>query len=130
MAAKKYLGIDMGARRIGLAVGDDEIHMASPLATVSPDELVSKIDAAGPFEAFVIGLPRGLDGQETAQTLAVHRWVDDLLGHRDEPVIWQDEAGTSSVAEDELKASGKPYDRSDIDAAAAALILQDYLDSL
>jgi putative Holliday junction resolvase len=127
----KYLGIDYGAKRVGLATADSEVKLASPLRTVAPHELVATIESEGPFAAVVVGLPRGLDGQDTAQTVAVHRFSDDILWRRlhIDPV-YQDEAGTSGVAEDRLKASGKPYAKGDIDAEAATIILQDYLDSL
>ena len=128
--AKRYLGIDMGSRRIGLATGESETKLAHALKTVAPDELAAAIEAEAPLDGLVIGLPRSLDGHDTAQTLAVRRWVDDLLGDRPEPIIWQDEAGTSGVAEDQLQASGKTYAKGDIDALSASLILQDYLDSL
>jgi len=92
---------------------------------------VAAIEREGPLEAIVVGLPRSLDGSDTPQTLAVRRFCDDVLWRklRIEPVF-QDEAGTSSLAEDRLKEAGKPYTKADIDAEAAALILQDYLDSL
>ncbi len=127
----KYLGIDYGAKRVGLATADSAAMIASPLRTVAPHELVAAIQSEGPFAAVVVGLPRGLDGQDTTQTLAVRRFSDDLLWRRlhIEPVF-QDEAGTSSVAEDRLKASGKTYAKGAIDAEAAAIILQDYLDTL
>ncbi len=127
----KYLGIDYGARRIGLAVAEADTKLARALATVSLDELKATIEREGPFDAVVVGLPRGLDGQETAQTLAVRRFSDDVLwrNFRIEPVF-QDEAGTSSAAQERLAGSRKKYDKADIDAEAAAIILQDYLDNL
>jgi putative Holliday junction resolvase len=128
---KKYLGIDYGARRIGLSTADDEVRIASPFATVSSEELVKIIEREGPFEQVVVGLPRSLDGQETPQTLAVRHFNDDVLWRRLHiEAVYQDEAGTSGVAEDRLKESGKPYEKKDIDAEAAAIILQDYLDNL
>jgi putative Holliday junction resolvase len=128
---KKYLGIDYGARRIGLAMADDEVRIASPRSTVDSAELIRIIEREGPFDQVVVGLPRGLDGQETPQTLAVRHFNDDVLWKRLRiEAVYQDEAGTSSLAEDRLKESGKPYDKKDIDAEAAAIILQDYLDAL
>jgi putative Holliday junction resolvase len=131
MAVAKYLGIDYGSRRVGLATADSDAKIAAPLKAVAPHELADAIKEHGPFEAVVVGLPRGLDGQDTPQTLAVQRFTDDVLWRRlhIEPVF-QDEAGTSALAEDRLRESGKPYAKGDIDAAAAALILQDYLDTL
>lgn len=116
---------------MGLATADSAAKIASPLRTVAPHELVAAIESEGPFEAIVVGLPRGLDGQDTPQTLAVRRFCDDLLWRRlhIDPV-YQDEAGTSGAAEDRLKASGKTYAKGAIDAEAAAIILQDYLDTL
>jgi putative Holliday junction resolvase len=127
----KFLGIDYGVKRIGLAVADTETKIARPLATVGEVQLEEIIKREGPFEAVVVGLPRGLDGQDTAQTLAVRRFTDDTLWRdlRIDPVF-QDEAGTSAVAEDRLIESGKKYTKADIDAEAASIILQDYLDLL
>jgi putative holliday junction resolvase len=126
---KRYLGVDYGSARIGLAVADSEADLARPLATVAPDELAKRVAAEGPFDVIVVGLPRGLDGNETAQTTAVRRFSDDHLGNLAGEVAFQDEAGTSAVAEQRLRDSGKKYRRQDIDAEAAALILQDYLDA-
>jgi putative Holliday junction resolvase len=128
---RKFLGIDYGATRIGLATGDDEAKLALSLMTVGVHELAEIIKREGPFAAVVVGLPRNLDGSDTAQTLAVHRFTDDVLWrllHIE--AVFQDEAATSEVAEKQLKESGKPYTKADIDAAAAAIILQDYLDAL
>lgn len=127
----KYLGIDYGLSRIGLAIADTETKIARPLKTVGAADLVATIKHEGPFEAIVVGLPRSLNGTDTPQTLAVRRFSDDVLWRklRIEPVF-QDEAGTSGVAEDRLKESGKKYVKADIDAEAASIILQDYLDNL
>jgi putative Holliday junction resolvase len=127
----KILGIDYGAKRIGLATGDTESKLASPLKTVALDELAAVLKQEGPFEAVVLGLPRSLDGQETPQTLSVRHFADDVLWGqlRIDPIL-QDEAATSSVAEERLKESGRKYTKADIDSTAASIILQDYLDAL
>ena len=128
---RKFLGIDYGTRRIGLAIGDDETKLAHPLTTVGAAELADVITREGPFDAVVVGLPRNLDGTDTPQTLAVRRFTDDVLWrtHHIE-AVFQDEAATSEVAEEQLKDAGKPYTKADIDAEAATIILQDYLDTL
>ena len=127
----RYLGIDYGAKRIGLAIGDDEVKIARPLTTVSADELAAVLEKEGPFAAVVVGLPRNLSGGDTPQTLAVQRFTDDILWRKHKiEAKFQDEAATSSVAEERLKESGKTYSKADIDAEAASIILQDYLDSL
>jgi putative Holliday junction resolvase len=127
----KYLGIDYGMKRIGLATAESEVKLAIAFRTVGPNDLAKTISESGPFDAVVVGLPRSLDGHETPQTLAVRRFCDDVLWrklHID--AVFQDEAGTSSVAEERLVASGHAYQKGDIDSEAAAVILQDYLDSI
>jgi len=121
-----YLGLDVGQARIGVARGNTVARLASPLAVVAVDgqevarikELADQENAQG----LVVGLPRGLDGQDTEQTELTRRFGRrlDELGL---PLHWQDEAGTSVKAE----AEGQD-DKLGHDARAAALILQDYLD--
>ncbi|HEY6736850.1 MAG TPA: Holliday junction resolvase RuvX [Candidatus Saccharimonadia bacterium] len=127
---KHYLGLDIGTKRVGLAIATDETRLAEPRRTVAPNQVAAAIQELGPFEAVVVGLPRSLAGHDTPQTVAVRRAADDLLGPLGIDPIWQDEAATSAVAEERLKAVGKPYTKADIDAEAASIILQDYLDSL
>lgn len=127
----KYLGIDYGARRIGLAIGDDEAKLALPKGAVNVKELEKFFKDEGPFDAVVVGLPRNLNGSDTAQTIAVRRFSDDILWRKlHVEAVFQDEAATSSIAEERLKQIGKPYEKGDIDSEAAAIILQDYLDTL
>jgi len=124
-----YVGIDYGSARVGIATGNSESKLATPLSTVAPDKVAAIVAEHKP-EVIVVGLPRSLDGRETPQTLAVRRYADDVLEELGAELVFQDEAGTSGVAEDRLKESGRKYAREDIDAEAAAIILQDYLDSL
>ena len=130
MSSKKFLGIDYGAARIGLATADSDSQLARPHGAVNAAGLVELIKREGPFDVVVVGLPRGLDGQDTPQTLAVRHFTDDVLGPLNIDPVFQDEAGTSGVAESRLKEAGKPFAKPDIDAEAASIILQDYLDSL
>lgn len=74
----------------------------------------------------VVGLPRGLDGQETAQTAYVRDFIGRLADLK-LPIHLQDEALTSHHGEEQLKQQGKSYQKGDIDAQAATIILQDYL---
>lgn len=126
----QYIGIDVGHKRVGLALGNDETKLARPFKTVAPSEVAKVIADEGPFAAVVVGRPRNLAGADTPQTLAVLRYADDVLGKLGIEPVFQDEAATSAVAEERLKESGKPYVKGDIDAEAASIILQDYLDSL
>ena len=125
------LGLDVGARRIGVAVASLAARLPRPLTTLefndqfftALNEIIKTEDA----DALIVGLPRNLEGQSTAQTGAVEAFVTQLREHSDLPVHMQDEALTSHKAETELEARGKPYQRSDIDALAATYILQDWL---
>ena len=130
-ATGTILGLDVGARRIGLARASYAARLAAPFGTLENNaETLDRLRAICQQEQvrqLVIGLPRGLDGQETAQTLTV-RAFGALLGNAlGLPIHWQDEALTSVQAEAELEARGKSYQKGDIDSLAAVYILEDYL---
>ncbi len=129
-----YLGLDYGSKRVGLATGNDQARLATPLSTLpNGDLLMSQLAALCKQEAIdqiVIGLPRGLDGQMTEQSELITLFAKHAHERLRLPVHLQDEAVTSEVAEEHLKASGRNYRKSDIDQVAAALILQDFLNNL
>lgn len=125
------LALDVGARRVGVAVATVQARLPRPLITLIQDEtffdtLESIIEVEG-VQAVVVGFPRGMQGQHTAQTDAIEGFVEQLKQHVPLPIHMQDEAMTSKHAEAELKARGKTYDRGDIDALAATYILDDFL---
>ncbi|HEY5806004.1 MAG TPA: Holliday junction resolvase RuvX [Candidatus Saccharimonadales bacterium] len=125
------LALDVGERRIGVAVASVQARLSSPLTTIMRSdttlndiqELIDEHDA----RALVVGLPRGLDGQHTAQTVAVEEFKSSLEQVLAIPVYWQDEALTSRQAEAELNSRGKPYKKEDIDALSATYILEDFM---
>jgi putative pre-16S rRNA nuclease len=130
-ATNSILGLDVGGKRVGVAVASLSARLPRPLVTLERndgffDELGDIIKAED-AEALVVGLPRGMEGQHTAQTDEVETFARSLSGHFGLPVHMQDEALTSKHAEAELEARGKPYVRGDIDALAATYILQDWL---
>lgn len=122
------LGLDVGSKRIGVARGTTLARLATPLAVISVDgqELtqIKRFIERENAQALVVGLPRGLDGQETAQTASV-RDFGQTLAALGLPLHWQDEAGTTKQAEAEARGSVR-----NVDARAAAILLQDYLDNL
>lgn len=125
------LALDVGERRVGVAAANSVARLSRPVTTLLRgdnfwDELQKTI-ANEAADTLVIGLPRNLDGDDTAQTAAIRRFVDELKGRISLPVHLQDEALTSRQAEAELKARGKAYAKGDIDALAAVYILEDYL---
>ena len=130
------LALDVGERRIGVAIASSLARLPAPLMTidrnVSTDvyEGIKKLVEEQQAETIVVGLPRGLDGQETGQTLVARNFAHELSQVVKVPVVLQDEAGTSIEAERLLKERGKNYEKADIDAEAATLILRDYLNEL
>jgi putative Holliday junction resolvase len=127
------LALDVGAKRIGVALAGQGISFAKPLTTLDhTDHIFTEI--AGLVQdhqatVVVVGFPRGLEGQTTEQTRTVEAFVDDLKHHVQVPVEWQDETLTSVKAEAELAArhKGGMYNKADVDALAATYILEDYI---
>src|SRR5690349_13783214 len=128
MESKRVLlGLDVGAKRIGVALADDVARIAHPLGTleVGKEELIqlNRYMRDNDVTDLVVGRPRNQSGETTAQTQMVEAFVATLPeGHYH--LHWQDESVTSIIAEDRLKARKKPYTKSDIDAEAATIILQ------
>jgi putative Holliday junction resolvase len=138
----RILGIDYGARRVGLALSDATATLASPWRMIqrptseraTVDLLMRDIeellaDADG-LEAIVVGWPRRLDGTPTDQTAAVESFRRALERRVSLPVILQDERLSSHEAEERLAVRERDWRRrkAKLDAAAAAIVLQDYLD--
>lgn len=129
--SKTYLALDIGEKRIGVAVGDDIVRIAVPLDTVEVDgnELsrLARLIVDHEPDIVVIGYPRNQSGEATAQTAFVEEFAKKLTDIAPS-IEFQDESLTSVLAEQRLKSYKKPYSKADIDAQAAALILQDYLE--
>lgn len=138
----RIVGLDVGERRIGVAVSDPTRTLARPLTAlrttgldgdalkVSLDE-VGRLGGEEPLDAIVVGLPRRLDGSPNAMTPRIERFAARLRDRSGLAVILQDERLTSVEAESRLARREKNWQaRKDrLDAAAAAVILQDYLDN-
>jgi putative Holliday junction resolvase len=123
---KEFIGVDVGEARVGIARGSDAARIAEPLKTVDAQDAVAAIKATvGDLGAsgIVVGLPRGLSGDETSQTTNVKAWVKTAQEHIKLPYYWQDEALTSKLAE-----QGTSH-KAGTDAVAASIILQDFLDT-
>ena len=138
------VGLDVGERRIGVAISDATRTLARPVAVLQ----IARLDAAavaraadeiGRFAAeddgvtaIVIGLPRRLDGRPTHLTAGVQAFASQLGARTGLPVAFQDERLTSVEAESRLAERDKDWRsrKKRLDAAAAAIILQDHLDGL
>jgi putative Holliday junction resolvase len=136
----RTLGVDLGAKRTGVAITDasgtlarplEVLHVVSGKAAQAVATLVERLAAEEDgLEAIVVGLPRRLDGSANDQTPVVLAFVEALRGIVRVPVALQDERLTSVEAESRLALRDRDWRsrKKKIDAAAAAIILQDYLD--
>lgn len=129
---KIFLALDVGEKRIGAAIGDNEVRIAIPFDTIETDgyelERIARIVVDEKVDTVVVGYPRNQSGEPTAQTQYVEEFakqLDDIAPR----LAFQDESLTSVLAEQQLKSYGRPYTKGDIDARAAAIILQDYLEN-
>lgn len=133
MANKKIMALDVGTRRIGVALAESNIRIAIPFTTVEVDEEGSEIEqilkiiASEEIDIIVVGLPRNSSGEETAQSTYTKKFAQKFEEFVDK-IVFQDESLTSVQAENLLKSYKKPYSKGDIDMNAAAIILQDYLE--
>jgi|TARA_B100001245_G_scaffold100561_1_gene73085 putative holliday junction resolvase len=131
MVMTNLLALDVGTKRIGVAAADDSVPIALPLMTIDVDggELskIQQLIKERSINTIVIGYPRNQSGDATAQTRISQDFAEKL--QHDVTIVFQDESLTSVMAEDRLKADGRPYDKAAIDAMAAAIILQDYLEA-
>jgi putative Holliday junction resolvase len=131
------IGFDFGSRRIGVAVGETSTRIASPLTAIEGEANDARFEAIGRIveewspAGFVVGLPRHSDGSEHAVAKLAEKFARRLEARYGVPVSFVDETLTSADAEATLRATRtRPGRKSDVDALAAALILQSYLDEM
>jgi putative pre-16S rRNA nuclease len=103
----RLLGIDLGARRIGLAAGDSKSGASRPLATIRRDtpeadaERIRRILTEQQIDEIVLGLPLNMDGTEGAQAIATREWAAAVEPILSAPIRWRDERLTSVRSEAE-----------------------------
>ena len=130
----RYLAIDYGTKRTGLAICDLAETIVSPLAVLEGQkELLKKIAdvvKANGVEAVVLGLPLNMDNSEGPQAKLVLKFADQLKEHLDIPIHFQDERLSSFGAEDKLAPADftRGEKRKRLDAVAAAEILEAFLE--
>jgi putative Holliday junction resolvase len=131
----RYMAIDLGGKRTGIATGDVITGLVQPRVVVQQamgEELIRKllieIDDFGPTR-LVVGLPINMDGTEGPAAKAVRAFGEELGRRAKVPIDYQDERLTSFAAEKQLDRSGRTHkEKREIrDALAAAEILRDYL---
>ncbi len=132
----RYLGIDLGRARIGLALADDVLRAARPLTAVQrrnePADLAAIGDVARDYEVTraVVGLPLNMDGTEGPSSRLARAFAPRLAAALGVPVELFDERLSTFEAEDRLRARGVSARdmKALVDAEAAAVILQGWLD--
>jgi putative Holliday junction resolvase len=139
----RFLGIDYGRKRIGLALSDPTALLARPWKTIqvrtdlrqAMADIVREIDVLREepdgLDGVVLGHPRRLSGESNEQTPVVEALADELRRLTKLPLVLQDERLSSREAESLLARRERSWRtrKALVDAAAAAVILQDFLDS-
>lgn len=130
MAVSNILGLDIGDTRIGVARANTVAKLPEPLCTLLNDNsFINKLNdlvKEHSIDLLVVGLPRNMSGKETAQTAKVKQFVKHKLNSYS--VVFQDETLTSVVADQRL--GQKRVSKDKIDAEAACIILEDYLNEV
>ena len=127
----KYLAIDYGTKRIGLATCDPTETITSPLAVIENsdkllDEIASIIETEN-VEAVIVGLPLNMDGSVGPQAELTKKFAEQLEKAIEIPIHLQDERLSTFEAEEKLAAADIKKTKAPLDAIAAAQILEDYL---
>ena len=132
----RSLGLDIGDKRIGVALSDPQGLLASPLTIINRRDETADIKAITDIVSqhqvgqIIVGLPRSMDGSLGQQAEKVKTFTQKLCSHTDVPVEFRDERLTTVSAKRLMQAVKTPKNRRKAldDAIAAALILQGYLD--
>lgn len=131
------IGFDFGERRIGVAVGETSTRIANPLGAIDAVANEARFEAIGRIveewrpKAFVVGIPHHSDESEHAIARLAEKFARRLRARYNLPVEFIDETLTSAIAESQLRETRtRKARKSDVDALAATMILQSYLDAL
>lgn len=130
----RMLGLDLGERRIGVAISDEMGLIASPLTMIPRNGPVAsdvrRLIAQYGIVRLIVGLPVSLSGREGPQAVSIRTYAESIRAEIDVPLDYWDERMTTSIAEQHLIASGVRRDKrkQQVDAVAAAVMLQGYLD--
>jgi putative holliday junction resolvase len=146
--SRRVLGIDLGERRIGIAIGDLDARTAMPLRTLGRSKHVAddvavliRLAVEQGAGALIVGLPLDMDGSEGLQAVKTREWAEAVASASGLPVRFRDERLTSVRAEQRIGGAGRGRSggppsaaqrdayRARVDREAAALILQDDLDA-
>lgn len=132
----RYLALDVGDERVGVAISDASGYLARPLEVIarragpSSFQRLAQLIATHAVDQIVVGLPLLADGSEGKQVQSCRAYVQGLQAHVTVPIVWHDERGTTRRATEILVENGARRMRrhQTTDKVAAAVILQHYLD--
>lgn len=137
----RILAVDVGARRVGLAISDASRTLARPLETIAVTSAADAVERVARrieqldqeddgIATIVVGMPSSLDGTPTPQTVQVRAFIARLAERTPLPIATEDERLTSREAESRLAVREKDWRKrkARLDAVAASVFLQDYLD--
>ena len=130
----RSLGLDIGDKRIGVALSDPQGILASPLTIINRKDEAADVEAIislinqNQVEQVIVGLPRSMDGSIGQQAEKVQTFIQKLCNHTEVPVEFRDERLTTVLARRLMRDAKKTKRKARDDAIAAALILQSYLD--
>nr|MBC7245750.1 Holliday junction resolvase RuvX [Chloroflexota bacterium] len=131
----RILALDLGEKRIGVALSDVLGWLATPLTVLKCKNIeavlaaIEELVRAHQVDQVIVGYPRSLNGTIGPQAKRVDRFVAQLRARLQVPVILWDERLSTAQAERLIHETGKSVPRERIDALAAAVILQSYLDA-
>ena len=125
MSSKNFLALDVGSRRIGLAMADSQVKIAVPFGWLENNENIvqgiTELVLRHDIDTIVVGYPRNQSGEPTKQTEFVEEFVKQFEDiELDTEIVFQDES--------EQRLGNKIKDKGEIDAEAASIILQDFLE--
>ena len=128
------LGVDTGDVRVGVAHKAADVTRAEPVCTLKNEdgvyEEIVKLAGKHKVETLVVGLPRDINGNETAQTRKARHFAGELADISGMHVILHDEFATSERARERLGKLSREQEKAQLDAMAAAVLLDDYMESM
>lgn len=136
-AGMRALGLDIGEKRIGVAVSDPSGSIATPLKVLETSKVIGdartlqRLAEDYDIELVVVGLPLSMDGTEGPQAMTVRRQAEQATRLLNVPIVYFDERLSSVQAKRAMTEAGvsDKAKRGSIDMVAASLFLQSYLDS-
>lgn len=131
---KPLLGVDTGDVRVGIAVKPKDETRADPVCTLKNEgdilHQIAEIAHKKKIETVIVGLPRDINGHETMQTRKARNFAGELADASGLHIVLHDEFATSERARERLGRLSRDQEKAQLDAMAAAILLDDYMESM